>query len=306
MKKIILIITLMIININVYAIEVRYIDSNYYMCISDNVKNLKKVVDVNTNTVYFDITAADFEFYPTTFNFRDDYKTFYVSDEVNKKFIDTISSLYIPHKNDDNYYFHTQILLYKYHYGENRVSYCTSDGTKITGYDLVLKNLKNNVKGIIADEYNNEVFEIDINDDLVLSDKYYYWTDDENVVINKNKISFKNNDEYTINYILLGSNIYYSGTNSRGILLSTESKQTSPTYTFKVNVTGEKIVITEIKDKVNNEIIDEEIIINDELIDTNEEEIINNPKTIDKIYCYVLLLIISSLVFIFQKKLKKS
>lgn len=197
MKKIIFIVTVFCFSIvNVKALTLKTINSNYFININNSVYKLKKLKDVDTNRVYFNLKYDNY-------NNLDNYQKnndYLEIDNVNE-ISNAIRFGYQSHEKSDIFYYLTQTLIYKYYYGFDNAYMCSSDGTKLNVYDNLIAKIE-------LDFDLKEISDKDIKifDNLELDSNYEYDLTD----FNNEKIG-----EYIINYYSSDSQIIiYSDNNN--------------------------------------------------------------------------------------------
>lgn len=260
MKKIFLIVAVFCFSIvNVKALSIKATNSNYYIKVNNNVYNLKKLKNIDNNSVLFN---WKYDNYTNLDNYQE------IENITNIEHLNEINNAikfgYQEHEKSDIFYYLTQTLIYKYYYGFDNAYMCSSDGTKLTVYDDLINNITNDSKLKELSDKRVQVFE-----ELTLDSNYEYNLDNfDNLVVGEYEIEY--NTKETNNIIYYNTNNYLFAENNTGIRKGT----------FKVYVDGIKFDL--IGDNTTYQLFE-----NDRLIIEFTSE--NVPKYLKKNTEYYLL-----------------
>ena len=221
MKKLIffLVIYFSILN-NFDALSLKTNNSNYFVNINNSIYRFKKIINIENNEALFNLKYDNY----SNLNDYELINDNEVEDELLNNINNAIYYGYESHNKSDIFYYLTQTLIYKFYYGFSNAFMCSSDGIKITIYDDLINQIK---EEFILDSIND--YEIDVYEDIVLPEEYTYNLEEyQNYIPGIYNIAYYSTDKKSVYYKNMDN--YLFSENNRGI-----SKGE-----FKINVKGIK------------------------------------------------------------------
>ena len=205
---------------NSEALSLKTNNSNYFVSINNSVYRFKKIINLQNDEALFNLKYDNY----SNLNDYELINDNEVEDELLNNINNAIYYGYESHNKSDIFYYLTQTLIYKFYYGFSNAFMCSSDGIKITIYDDLINQIK---EEFILDSIND--YEIDVYEDIVLPEEYTYNLEEyQNYIPGIYNIAYYSTDKKSVYYKNMDN--YLFSENNRGI-----SKGE-----FKINVKGIK------------------------------------------------------------------